>query len=281
MNIGDVTKTILAAIGALGSAAVIVGGIAAWLGKIWADKLYLKDSANRQKEVEEFKNQYTTQLEQLRAEMTERRDTLNTALTAMTNGYAASQERIITAMEELWKTVREIQAFVSPYIHFYQILLPEEYENVPIDNVLKIIPSLSRREFDLKSISLGQALEDKRPFMGESLWFLFWIYRAFATRQAVKVVIGRDNKKLYQWNKDEYGKEDSLVGLLLYVFTQQELDAVIGGPIEIGIPQRIMDALERKILGEMNEWIFGKRLLDMSIEEQERVANLLPPIRGK
>jgi hypothetical protein len=35
------------------------------------------------------------------------------------------------------------------------------------------------------------------------------------------------------------------------------------------------------MLDEMNEWIFGKRLIDMSIEEQERVASLLSSHRSK
>src|SRR3989442_62336 len=74
MNINEIVKTVLALIGALGGAAVIVGSLAAWLGKVWADKLFLKESAKYQKEIEDFKNQSTTELEHLRADITEKRD---------------------------------------------------------------------------------------------------------------------------------------------------------------------------------------------------------------
>lgn len=283
MNINDLVKTILAAIGALGGVAVVVGGLSAWLGKIWADKLYLKESAKHQKEIEELKNRYTTELEHLRAEFSEKRDLLNTTFTAISSSFTASHERVVSAMEELWNSILKIRGFVSSYIFLYQILLPNEYVNVPIDSNLKLIPTLTQEEFDKRVADLSNIIEDKRPFIGESLWFTFWIYRAFAIRQALKIVRGRDKGKLYQWDKNNDGSDDSVIGVLRYVFTTKELDTIINaGPIkDVGVPQRILDAIERKMLNEMNEWIFGRRLIDKSIEEQERVASLLTSNKSK
>jgi len=281
MNINDLVKTILAVIGALGGVAVIVGGVSAWLGKIWADKLYLIESAKRQKEIEEFKNQYVTELEHLRAELTERHALFNATFTALSSGYVASHERVVSAMEELWNAILKIRGFVSPYIFLYEILLPREYVNVPIDNALKLIPKLSQKEFDISVKGITDIIEDKRPFIGERLWFVFFIYRAFAIRQAYKIVQGRDKGKLYKWDKNNDGSDDTQIDALRYVLTSKELATVINaGPIkDVGVPQRILDAIERKMLDEMNEWIFGKRLIDMSIEEQERVASLLSSLR--
>jgi hypothetical protein len=278
---GEIIKSVLAVIGALGGIAVVVGSLAAWLGKVLADRLYLKDSAKHQKEIEEFKNLYTTELEHLRADITERRDLLNNTHAALSIGYDASHEQIVAAIEELWKTIREVRAFASPYIFFYQLVSPREYDNVT-DKIIKILPKIPQKDFDIQITRLRLEIEDKRPFIGESLWFTFWVYRAFTLRLAFKVVRGRDSRKFYEWNKNEYGKEDAMFEVLHYVLTDKEQEAVINtGPIkEMGVPQRIMDLLERKMLDEMNEWIFGKRLIHMSIEEQQRIASLLQPIQS-
>jgi hypothetical protein len=151
-----------------------------------------------------------------------------------------------------------------------------------VTNIIRILPKIPQKDFDIQIAKLRLEIEDKRPFIGESLWFKFWVYRAFTLRLAFKVVRGRDGRKFYEWNKDENGNEDAMFEILNFVLTDKELEVVINtGPRkEMGVPQRIMDLLERKMLDEMNEWIFGKRLINMSIEEQQRVATLLQPIQS-
>jgi len=284
LYMGEIIKTVLAVIGALGGAAVVVGGLAAWLGKVWADRLFLKESARYQKEIEDLKNQYTIELEHIRAEISERHDLLANTHSALSSGYAASHERIIQAMEELWKTVKNIGSFVSPQIFFYQILAPEEYNNLDVDQQKKVLTIRPQVEIDDHMMKVGQSMEDKRIFIGEKLWLLFYIYRAISYRLLLKVVEQKKNGKFYEWNKDSDGKRDYMENMLLLVFTKKELDTIIAPPIQgadkFGIPQRILDSLERKMLDEMNEWMFGKRLLNMSIEEQQRVSALLKSVKS-
>lgn len=276
---GEIIKTVLAVIGALGGATVVVGGLAAWLGKVWADSLYLKESAKHQIEIEELKNQYTTELEHLRAEITERRDLLTNTHSALSSGYAASHERIVTAMEELWKTVMSIESFISPQIFLYQVYVPQEYNNLPVDTQKRVVTVRPQAELDDHMIKVGQSMEDKRIFIGEKLWLIFYIYRAISYRLVFKIAEQKAKGKFYEWNRDSDGKRDYIENMLLLVFTKKELDSIITPPIEgadkFGVPQRILYTLERKMLDEMNEWMFGKRLVNMSIEEQQRVNDLL------
>ena len=281
MDIGKITTIVLAVIGALGGASAIVGGLAAWLGKIWADKLLLKESIKYQKEIEEFKNRYTTELEYLRAGITEKQDLLNNTYSALSSGYAASHERIVLAMEELWKTIMEIQEFVSPQIFFYQLLLPKEYNDLFNDTnqLNRVIPIKPTVEIDKHTLKVGQSMEHKRIFIGEKLWLQFYVYRAISYRLLLKIAEQKNKGKFYEWNQDSDGKRDYMENMLLLVFSKQDLDTIINPPTIghsfPGAPQRILSSLEAEILSEMNEWMFGKRLINMSMEERQRVNDLL------
>lgn len=270
-------------IGVSGTTAVI-GGIAAWVGKLVADKLSAATNARYARELEQLKTQYSTDLENLRAELASRRDVLSSAHGALASGYAGAYERVVTAIDFLWNNIMETRKFVDPYIFFYQILLPSEYENASQASVARIremIPSRSEIDFHEEATRLREGIAEKRPFLGERLWWLQYSYFAFAMRQAHKLRQEREQGQFFAWNKNPDGTPDTMVNILDYVLTKSEQDALIGTGTEtgtvadLGIPQRILAAIESKILTEMNEWIFGRRLVTMSIEEQRRLIPLL------
>jgi len=93
-----------------------------------------------------------------------------------------------------------------------------------------------------------------------------------------KVIKERSNGKIYEWSKDIDGShDDHLFRVLQGAFDDTELETIIGDDPR-NAPARIMDALELKMLAEMNELIFGRRLVSMTIEEQQRINSLLRPI---
>jgi hypothetical protein len=85
---------------------------------------------------------------------------------------------------------------------------------------------------------------------------------------------GITDGKLYEWDLDTDGEEDKMFyGLLLSVFTPEELGTIIGHEI-MGVPQRIINALELKILTEMNKWVYGKQLVETNLEGHLRLQEL-------
>ena len=86
---------------------------------------------------------------------------------------------------------------------------------------------------------------------------------------------GEEKGKIYSWNKTPNGKpDDAFFSLLGLIFSEGEITLLTGND-GLGAPQRILDAIKAKILAEMNELIFGKQLIDISIEEQQRISDLL------
>jgi hypothetical protein len=266
-------------VASVGGASVIILGLAAWLGKIWSDRIYIRSNAKYEKEIEEIKSHYSADIEHLRAEISERRDLLNSLQNALSSGYTSSHERILESIQALWNKVVEIREFTTSFHFIYNILLPRHYENTPLSKFEKILPKMTGGKLAEHVQSLQKDIRNKRPFVGEKLWGLYSIYFTFALRLAWKVIEERERGKVYDWNTDIDGTRDTyLPEILKSALTDDEFKSIVEKDPTCGVPERIMNALEIKMLNEMNELIFGKRLVSMSIEEQQRITGLLSTI---
>ncbi len=112
MQFKQLVFTIIASIGGIG---VIIGSVFAWLGKVWIDRIYLKTSA-----------QYQRDLEDLRNAATERRDLINSLLTVISNQRSKSYERILDSVEVVWSKVLEISAFTRNLVFLHIINIAAE-----------------------------------------------------------------------------------------------------------------------------------------------------------
>ncbi len=204
MQFKQLVFTIIASIGGIG---VIIGSVFAWLGKVWIDRIYLKTSA-----------QYQRDLEDLRNAATERRDLINSLLTVISNQRSKSYERILDSVEVVWSKVLEISAFTRNLVFLHIILPPKAIENAT-EKVFASLPNISFSELTGTVDRIVSEVEKVRPFIGEKLWELFFIDDAFLARISWKVIEGKANGKLFPWDKDIQGKHDAnLIELLKPVF---------------------------------------------------------------
>lgn len=277
MSSGDIWQIVVAIVISVGGSGMIILGVSAWIGKYLSDRFLLRASAKYTKELEDIRNRYTAELEQLRAEFAERRDLYSSVMDMLSSGYSAAHQRIVVAHEVLWKRLLEIREFASSYLFFYWLVRPHEY-----DSILRrgdVIPRTTEDDFNHQARNLSQELEAHRPFLGEKLWLLYQVYHTFALREVFKVVKGVAKGKLYEWDKNLDGHDDiATMRLLRSVFAESELKNVMD-TTEIGVPQRIMALIELQILVEMNRWLFGKQLVEMGIEERQRVEIALHDAR--
>jgi len=279
-EIRRIAITILASVGGIG---VIIVGISSWLGKIWADKAYLKASAEHQQAIESLKSEYNIKLEYIRAEIAERRDLLNFLQSGMSSSFSSTHDRILAAIEALWHNVIETQKFASEFLTVYEFLLPQEYEKMSIDKLENVLPpGLTLEEFSERMVALreGEALR-RRPFIGEQLWRLYSVFNAFVTRLAWKVTTEKREGQIYGWSKNTEGEPDDYLFQMLHsVFDEQELQILVDRHV-LGAPQRIMSALVAQMLDEMNRFVFGRQFVSLSLEERERIDKLLKPITSQ
>jgi len=275
MNAEEAKQLVFTIIASVGGAGVIILGLSSWLGKIWAEQIYQKTQLRNQKEIEEIKQRYNTELEHLRSEINARRDLLNAIQNSLSSGYSLSQRRTLQAVEVIWAKILEIREFSSMFLFPHTILYPSEFEKIPFSQIDEMLPRVSMSEHSKHIHGLSAEVEKHRPFVGEKLWRLFSMYNAFTGRLTVKMIKWRENGRFYPWDKDIDGTPDThLFELLQDVFTDEELNQIISSePLEI--VQQIMRSIEEKILAEMNELCIGRKFVSISIDEQQRIERLL------
>lgn len=184
-------------------------------------------------------------------------------------------EKIIDAIETLWRNVLEVRNFAGQFTYFQSILLPDEYGDAISGKAKGIIPHISRQEFNKQVANLLSQVETVRPFVGESIWALYSTYQAFAMRQILKIQDGLEKNKLYEWDRDFRGRPDNLIqDLLGAVFSEEDLSR-INPDKRFGATARIMAALELKILNEINEWVFNRKYRPIDPERQQSIQNLI------
>ena len=278
MDLTQIFQTAAAVIASVGGAGVIIIGVSSWLARIIADQLNARTSARYEKEIEQLKNQYRMELERLKGEIGERRDALANLLDLLSSGYSTSHKRVLDSIEMLWKGVVEIHDLASQCWFFHSILLPQEYENQSIEKYQAILPTMTVEEFAQHVECLHNVANDIRPFIGEDLFTAYMGLHTYAMRLSWKVIQGKSEGRIYRWNKNLDGtRDDVLERHLQAILDEGELDTVLAGD-QLNIPFSILAILESKILALMNELVFGRQFVTMSIEEYGRINELLSPI---
>jgi len=115
---------------------------------------------------------------------------------------------------------------------------------------------------------VDNALEMQRPFLGERLWTLFFLYRAFSGRLAFRVVDGKQKGALPVWDADA-----GITDLLKTTLSSAEIETARSP--KFGGPQYAINLFEQKIIGEADRWISGKSAAELSIEEGQHLAEAL------
>jgi hypothetical protein len=236
--------------------------------------------AEHARELEQVRSQLGAALELLKADVTERRDLINATTGALAHGFSASHTRVMDAQAELWRTVLAVRKDTGQYLGVYDLLYPVELTKPgpAATKAVALVPATPEMAFHERYTQII-SIEHLRPLVGENLWRLFWVYRAVAGNITYHVIKGRDLGALPRWwDFDEKGRPNQHAeSLLLTVFSVDELTALRDPPT--GSLSRILDALEVRMLTIMNEWLTGRRLVDESFEQQQRVATLLREVR--
>jgi hypothetical protein len=186
----------------------------------------------------------------------------------LSSGYTTSQNVRLEAFRMLWECVLDIREYTAVPLHHYSLLLREEYADKPvaslgngsIGNALSVLAKDSSRN---PSDTVMKGSEKMRPFVGEKLWLGYWAYRAF--------LLGLDAHVLK--TVSETGCIPTLdyfqatrQSMLELVLNKEEIDAQFLRPF--GAPFGIATLLEDYMLQEMNRWIFGHGVVDLSVEQR-------------
>jgi len=241
----------------LGGWAVVITGLAAWIGKLVAEKITLNWKEQQQKEIETMKEQLARD-----------RLVIETAISNFSSGQIAAQEKKMQAVENLWQRVLKVRKACWPAIFLYSMLHPTEYNDIFTKPSAKAMISNLDDSLTDRMVSDTEDLESFRPYLGEKLWLLFFVYRAFLGRISFILVDGQKKGKIKDWRKDQ-----GVHQLLSHVLSKEQLTTVTDkSPIAT---HNAITLLEAMLLEEINLIISGHKASKETFEHAKKLGELM------
>ena len=196
---------------------------------------------------------FDLKLEEQKNEMRRLGDQLSSVQSAANAAFLEAQraaaEKRIAAAEELWREVIRIRAEAAPAVGFQDLLLEDELNKPEVYKSLKDMMSSDVLEAALRNLTI----DGVRPFVGEALYFQFYIYRAVNGRVAFLLEKGLKSGEIAPWYKD-----DGINQLLGFVLTKAEIKQFQRQRIsqlhwvQTAIEEKILSSLQKLIAGEIS-----------------------------
>lgn len=249
-------------IAAIGGGGVIIVAIAGWISSLVAKRIIHNWEVSAKKETAAL--QYQLDKNKLFME---------TVLAATSGGQDLSQKRRLDSVERLWKTVVEYKNSLSAVTFFYGILMPSEYDEALVPKAGKpdILQSINE-DLLLSALEITKNLYKERPFLGETLWFQFYIYQAFLGRLAFLLFNGKRNAHIADWRDDSGIKQ-----FLGFILRPKEVQKILEDKNDFKAIDRVIEKLESDMLLEASMIVSGRR---SALESFENAKDLRKAVEG-
>lgn len=258
------TLTMGKLIALFGGWSIIVAGLCSWFVKILNEKLFSK-----------WRTEEGAKLEKLRAEVGKDRLLLESASKSFQSGNELLQQKRLASVELLWAEVLRLRERFSAPVFFFSILVPSEYDKAltdggPLEASVRDIDD----PFITGAIKDAADLEKDRPYLGETLWLQFFIYRAFLGRLAFLIL---QAKKKGQF-KGDWREDSGVRQLLSHVLDKGYVDALVGRAGGSILVNAATGALEDLMLKEIALISSGKRSATESFENATELRKVVATI---
>jgi hypothetical protein len=237
----------------VGGWSVVVGAVSAWVGKLLAERASLNWKQSHQKELEDLKDQ-----------MAREKLVLGAAVNTFSFGQQKAQEKRLEAVEALWNSVLEVRRACQKAIFFYSMLLPNEYNDLLTNTKLQKSFSDLNYESTLGKISDHSDLEKHRPYLGETLWYLFYLYNAILGRMTYLLIDGKEKGDITNWMTDSLTSQ-----YLDHIMTGEQLEQIKNN--QSNAAGRVLMFLEGYLLEEISLIVSGERSSKESFEYAQRL----------
>ena len=163
-------------------------------------------------------------------------------------------QKRLAAAETLWTTVLDLRERLSAVIFFYTILVPSEYDSVfePDRKTREMVSGISD-ELIGAAMSRAQRVEEGRPYLSDSLWSSFFVYRAFLGRLAVLIVMGKHDRHIGDWRDD-----NGIRQILGSLFDKSQLEMFLAPKNNVHAVNQVLDVLQKRMLDEISRISTGQ-----------------------
>ena len=251
----------------LGGWTIVLAAIFKFIGDNFATKLKVKWERESQQHINLLKGEI---------------DRKNQLVSQILNSHSSSFQSNFTkksdSFQTYWEIVVQIRKLNRGTETIYSFLIEDEIEKLYISNELG--PSKVRKLF-LEKISMeyGQVaneeadelrltIEKSRPFIGEKLYNLYYLYSTFCMRATYLLIKDVDKMICTVWKKDS-----ALMNSLKENLTEKEIAFLNSRNIDSY--RLAVSILESKIISAISYCLTGEEAVDNSIAQAEKIEELM------
>lgn len=245
----------------VGGLTVILSSLISFTAYFIKDYFLNKWKANQEKE-----------LAGLKAQADQNNQLLNNVTNAISNLYLASNEKRIASLDKVWNGMMEIKRNLPALVSMaYTILTKEEIISLPQTNnnyTRANISSFKAQEYHESCNKIMKEIEKARPFIGENLWIVLFVYQAFLGRLTYLIEDGLKKGKVNYWKEDK-NFIDQILGA---VIKPDELQQLFKN--DITSFHNVLNFLEFKALNDISEQISGKRMTEETVKQALELSKM-------
>jgi hypothetical protein len=245
----------------IGVIALIISSVISFIAYFIKDYFLNKWKSDQQKEIEKIKS------------LSEQNNLIINNLTdSLSKIYLSSNEKRISYLEKAWNGFLEIKKEAPTLIFLsHGILVKDELINLPKDknpHILAEIKNFKPEAYLLFQNKISSDIEMIRPFIGERLWTIFSVYRAFFGRLTYLLQDGLKKGTIRYWKEDQ-NFINQILGL---VIQPDEIKKLLEN--DFNAFQNVINFLEYKALNEISEQVSGKRMTEENVKQAIELSKL-------
>lgn len=152
---------------------------------------------------------YDVKLEHTKTELQESFETLRSSVDFLSSMQSELRVKVIESVEILWSAVRTVESEFSDVVGLHTFIYPAEINSFlegEANGPLVLVDSY--RDFDHISAKIDRIralpIEESRLFVGERLWYLFFVFQAFHGRIGYLMHESIKRKKYVDWREDDF-----------------------------------------------------------------------------
>jgi hypothetical protein len=244
----EILKFIFESITSAATGGILIAALA-WIFRSWITER-LKNA---------IKHEYDRDLESYRA-------ALSSVYSATAEGQKAAIDARFKSFDRIWKAVLALRNNVGFITTFLDILTVDEYKNIKNHkDFIAMIGGLD--ETKLHKMSPDQQIEETRPYVGEVVWSLFYVYQAINIRIVFLAWSSAhsDEDKIY-WYKDE-----GTLSLLRLALTKEEMSKFEA--LKMGKIDYFRKIIEGKLLAAWKKLLSGEEIRDEALQHAQSIIN--------
>ncbi len=213
----------------------------------------------------------------MKGEIDRKNNLISQLLTTHSNSFNIANTKKIEHIEKFWNSIIQIREINYGTEFIYSFLLDSEIEKLYTDQGIgsknireQYLTKISANYSDTsdKASKIKSEIDKQRPFIGEKLFSLFYVYFTFSMRSTYLLIKDSSQGKCNIWKSDS-----ALIKNLQDNLNEAELEYLKSK--DFGSYQTAIALLEAKMTNEIHYSLTGEEAVDNSIKQVEKLESLL------